>query len=51
MGKIDQMDRNEVMAEIRRIQQEFPQLVEATQPTIDANFQEIEVHPNANTET
>lgn len=46
-GKIDQMNRDEVMAEIRRIQEEFPQLVQATEPTIDADFTEIEVHPSA----
>jgi len=50
MGKIDQMNRDEVMLEIRRIQEEFPQLVQATEP-VDADFTEIEVHPNANTET
>ena len=46
-GKIDQMNRDEVMAEIRRIQEEFPQLVQATEPAIDADFTEIEVHPSA----
>lgn len=35
VGKIDQMSKEEVMAEIRRLQQEFPQLAATTGPTID----------------
>ena len=46
MGKIDQMDRSQVMAEIKRIQQEFPQLAQATAP-IEADYEELEVHPRA----
>ena len=35
VGKIDQMSREEVLAEIARIQQEYPALAAATAPTID----------------
>ena len=45
MGKIDQMDRGEVMAEIRRIQQEFPALAEATKGAIDV--ESVEIHPSS----
>lgn len=36
VGKIDQMDKNQVLEEIRRLQKEFPALMLATAPTIDA---------------
>ena len=35
VGKIDQMSREEVLAEIAKLQQEFPVLANATAPTID----------------
>jgi len=35
VGKIDQMSKEEVMAEIRRLQSEFPALAAATATTID----------------
>ena len=35
VGKIDQMSREEVLAEIAKLQQEFPALAQATAPTID----------------
>ena len=35
VGKIDQMSREEVLAEIAKLQQEFPVLASATAPTID----------------
>jgi phage terminase small subunit len=35
VGKIDQMSREEVLAEIAKLQQEFPVLAQATAPTID----------------
>ena len=35
VGKIDQMSREEVLAEIAKLQQEFPVLDSATAPTID----------------
>lgn len=35
IGKIDQMSKDEVMAEINRIMSEYPILIEATAPTID----------------
>jgi hypothetical protein len=35
VGKIDQMSREEVLAEIAKLQQDFPVLLEATAPTID----------------
>lgn len=37
MGRIDQMSKEEVMNEIKRIQQEFPQLIDATEPDKDRN--------------
>ena len=51
MGKIDQMSRDEVMKEIKRMQDEFPQLVNQTQPTIEADFEQIEIHPKADDKT
>jgi hypothetical protein len=35
VGKIDQMSRDEVLSEIRRLQAEFPVLANTTMPTID----------------
>lgn len=35
VGKIDQMSREEVLSEIRRLQAEFPVLANTTMPTID----------------
>ena len=35
VGKIDQMSREEVLAEIAKLQKEFPVLAQATAPTID----------------
>lgn len=35
VGKIDQMSREEVLAEIAKLQKEFPVLANATAPTID----------------
>ena len=35
VGKIDQMDKNQVLEEIKRLQKEFPALMLATAPTID----------------
>ena len=35
VGKIDQMSREEVLAEIAKLQQDFPVLMNATAPTID----------------
>jgi len=35
VGKIDQMDKNEVLEEIRKLQKEFPALMLASTPTID----------------
>ena len=37
MGKIDQMSKEEVMSEIKRIQAEFPQLIDATQSDKNGN--------------
>jgi hypothetical protein len=37
MGRIDQMSKEEVMKEIKRIQEEFPQLVDVTQPDTNRN--------------
>ena len=48
MGKIDQMSRDEVMKEIGRLQEEFPQIVNNTEPVIDMD--KIELHPKANEE-
>ena len=35
VGKIDQMSREDVIAEIAKLQQQFPVLMQATSPTID----------------
>lgn len=35
VGKIDQMSREEVLAEIAKLQSQFPILIESTAPTID----------------
>ncbi len=35
VGKIDQMSREEVLAEIAKLQSQFPVLLESTAPTID----------------
>jgi len=35
VGKIDQMSREEVLAEIAKLQQQFPVLLESTAPTLD----------------
>jgi phage terminase small subunit len=35
VGKIDQMDREEVLAEIAKLQSQFPILIEQTAPTLD----------------
>jgi hypothetical protein len=35
VGKIDQMSRDEVLAEIMKLQQQFPVLMQSTSPTID----------------
>ena len=35
VGKIDQMSREEVLAEIAKLQKEFPMLAQSTAPTID----------------
>jgi hypothetical protein len=35
VGKIDQMSKEEVLAEIAKLQQQFPVLVSQTAPTID----------------
>jgi len=43
VGKIDQMSKEEVLAEIRRLQAELPILVNVTNPMIDLTAQE-EVH-------
>ena len=51
MGKIDQMSREEVMKEIQKMQEEFPQLVEQTKPAIDVDYTDIEVHPKADEKT
>ena len=48
-GKIDQMSKEEVVNEIKRIQQEFPALVEATSPVIDMD--NLEVLPDGDKET
>ena len=39
-GKIDQMSRDEVLLEIKRIQEEFPQLREALNPAIEGHVTE-----------
>jgi hypothetical protein len=39
-GKIDQMSREEVLVEIKRIQEEFPQLREALSPAIEGHVNE-----------
>ena len=44
-GKIDQMSKEEVMHEIKRIQEEFPVLIEATEPAIDMD--NLEALPDA----
>jgi len=35
VGKIDQMSRDEVLAEIMKLQAQFPVLMSSTSPTID----------------
>ena len=35
VGKIDQMSREEVLAEIAKLQSQFPILIDQTAPTID----------------
>jgi hypothetical protein len=35
VGKIDQMSRDEVLAEIMKLQQQFPVLMSSTSPTLD----------------
>ena len=42
VGKIDQMSKEEVMAEIRRLQAELPILVNVTNPMIDITAREEE---------
>lgn len=42
VGKIDQMSRDEVLSEIRRLQAEFPVLAHTTMPTIDMEAMELE---------
>lgn len=41
VGKIDQMSKEEVLAEIRRLQAELPILANATNPTIDITAEEV----------
>jgi hypothetical protein len=44
VGKIDQMSREEVMAEIKRLQEEFPNLLSLDgQVTIDATPNNVEL--------
>ena len=40
-GKIDQMSKEEVLTEIKRIQQDYPALVEATSPVIEMDKLEV----------
>jgi phage terminase small subunit len=42
VGKIDQMSKEEVLAEIRRLQAELPILANATNPTIDITAEEVD---------
>jgi hypothetical protein len=48
-GKIDQMSKEEVLSEIKRIQQEYPALIEATSPAIEMD--NLEVLPDGDKET
>ena len=49
VGKIDQMSKEEVLAEIRRLQAELPILVNATSPMIDITAQEEQHGPGEET--
>ena len=49
VGKIDQMSKEEVMAEIRRLQSEMPLLANASQPMIDLTVQGIADGPGEET--
>ena len=54
VGKIDQMSREEVLAEIAKLQQEFPALAQATAPTIDmvrsARTEDVEIFTSEESE-